>query len=140
MKIIVHNNYGKLKFSYRKIVKNIQVEFYRRFNSEKSVSLILVNNYEIQKLNKEYRFIDDITDVLSFPDDEAFYLGEVFVSIDQTIKQANDYHHSIEREFAFLITHGLLHLLGYNHEFEEDKNNMFSLTEEILQACNYRRI
>jgi probable rRNA maturation factor len=76
--------------------------------------------------------------VLSFPDRDEEYLGDIFISIDKVYEQAKQYNHSVEREFAFLLTHGILHLLGYDHENTNDEKKMIAKQEEILKK--YRRV
>ena len=66
-------------------------------------------------------------------------LGDIIISFDTAIRQANDYSHSLRREMAFLFTHGLLHLLGYDHMVEEDEVEMFSLQDKILEGLNILR-
>ena len=105
------------------------------------ISITFVNNEEIQKLNKTYRAIDKPTDVLSFPFDNSFnlpikVLGDVVVSIEKAELQAKEYEHSITREVAFLIIHGILHLLGYDHQNLEQEEKMFSLQKKLLQNFN----
>lgn len=105
-------------------------------------SLILVNDEEIHKINKEYRNIDRPTDVISFAllDEEDGYemvedvieMGDIFISVDAIQRQSESYGHSFEREFCFLLTHGILHLLGYDHMNEEDEKEMFRLQDEVL--------
>ncbi len=105
------------------------------------LSLILVDDVQIHEINKQYRQIDSPTDVISFAslegeqfvhEQEEVELGDVFISIETMKRQANEYGHSEEREFTFLFTHGLLHLLGYDHIEEKDEKIMFSLQNEIL--------
>lgn len=105
------------------------------------VSCILVNDDLIHEINRTYRGIDRPTDVISFAfldDDEGLVdapiidLGEIIISVDRAKKQAEEYGHSLDREMNFLFIHGLLHLLGYNHETKEDEEVMFSLQKEIL--------
>lgn len=110
-------------------------------------SVIFVDNNEIQRLNREYRNIDKITDVISFAfedTDTMVYndlrvLGDIFISIPKMIDQAKEYGHSEKRELSFLAVHGLLHLLGYDHMNEEDEKEMFDLQEMILDANNIKR-
>ena len=104
------------------------------------VSVIFVNNKEIKNINKEYRNIDKETDVLSFAlEDDTIsvsnirVLGDIIVSLDKVLEQSKLYEHSYEREFFFLVVHGLLHLLGYDHENKEDEIKMFSMQDEILK-------
>lgn len=105
-----------------------------------SLSLILVTPQEIHRLNKQFRNIDRATDVLTFVDGEDHYLGDIFINVDAIVSQAKDYGHSIKREFCFLFTHGLLHLLGYDHHKKSEEELMFSTQERILEpiAPRYR--
>ena len=72
-------------------------------------------------------------------EEDPDYLGDIFLSIDKALSQAIEYGHSIEREFAFLIIHGLLHLHGYDHMTKEDEEIMFTKQNEILERLNYKR-
>jgi probable rRNA maturation factor len=110
-------------------------------------TIIFVDDDEIHRINKEYRGVDRVTDVISFAfedNEEKRYnyirvLGDIYISIPQMKRQALDYGHSEKRELSFLTVHGLLHLLGYDHMKEEDEKVMFSLQEEILDAKNIKR-
>lgn len=100
--------------------------------------IIIVDNPKIKKINNEYRNIDNYTDVISFALEdfcdiktEVRILGDVYISIDKAKEQAKDYGHSLLRELSFLSIHGLLHLLGYDHE-QEDEKEMFELQERLL--------
>ncbi len=110
------------------------------------VSVSLVDNRYIHRINKKYRGIDRPTDVISFAflDDGHQYdiilfkegmvaLGDIYISVEKAIEQANEYGHSIKRELSFLFVHGLLHLLGYDHMTKEDEEVMFTLQEAILK-------
>ncbi len=110
------------------------------------VSVSLVDNKYIHRINKKYRHIDRPTDVISFAflDDGHQYdkvlykegmvaLGDIYISVEKANEQANEYGHSIKRELCFLFVHGLLHLLGYDHMTKEDEEKMFSLQDEILK-------
>ena len=110
-----------------------------RFKTLKDVSLILVDLDEIHNINLQYRHLDRPTDVISFEEDEEDYLGEIFICIDKVYSQALEYSHSNEREFAFLLCHGLLHLHGYDHMNEKDEKEMFDLQDEILNETEYKR-
>lgn len=105
-------------------------------------NVILVDNFYIHELNKEYRGIDRPTDVISFAlEDEKEVnspiriLGDIYISIDKIKEQSETYGHSYLREFAFLSVHGLLHLLGYDHMTKEDEKVMFAYQEEILKEA-----
>jgi len=126
---------GNPNFKIKRLVKRIVnlVLDYERINNRCEVSVILTDNKEIRKLNKEFRNIDKATDVLSFPMEENV-LGDIVISLDKTKKQADLYGHSFERELTFLCIHGLLHLLGYEHEISIDEEKiMFDKQKEIMK-------
>ena len=110
-------------------------------------NIIFVSSEEIQKINKEYRNVDRVTDVISFAledtkdiDDLDFrMLGDIYICLDKAYEQANIYNHSNQREICFLITHGLLHLLGYDHMEESDEKIMFNLQEDLLNEYGIKR-
>lgn len=110
------------------------------------VSIVLTNNTHIHEINKDYRGIDRETDVISFAfmDEDTnpsgiTDLGEIYISLEKAHSQALEYNHSFKRESCFLLTHGLLHLLGYDHMTKEDETEMFGLQEEILSSLNIER-
>ncbi|WP_044642382.1 rRNA maturation RNase YbeY [Risungbinella massiliensis] len=115
------------------------------------VVLTIVDNDKIQEINREHRNLDRPTDVLSFPlyeadedfvleeEEEFVSLGDIVLSMPQAKKQALDYGHSLEREVAFLAVHGFLHLLGYDHETQEEEKEMFARQEAILQQIGLTR-
>ena len=102
----------------------------------------LVDDERIHEINREYRHIDRSTDVISFAmeDNDQFYvegmprtLGDIFISVDHAKKQAEEYGHSLRREMCFLFTHGILHLLGYDHQNEIEEKEMFSIQDKIME-------
>ncbi len=105
-------------------------------------SIIFVDEKTIQELNKNYRHIDKVTDVISFAfedNKDLLYndirvLGDIYICIPRMLEQASDYKHSIKRELSFLTVHGLLHLLGYDHQTKEEEEIMFGLQELVLNA------
>ena len=106
-----------------------------------AVSLIICGPVTIKRINRQYRDIDKVTDVISFAllDNEetveyedVIELGDIFINRDRVYSQAYDYEHSIKREFVFLFVHGLLHLLGYDHMTPEDEKRMFALQKKII--------
>lgn len=105
-----------------------------------SYSLILTDSEAIRILNRDYRKIDKATDVISFAYNDGIAdvadfsdeIGDIFINLDAVKSQAADYGHSEEREYLFLITHGILHLLGYDHQNPKDEKIMFDLQKEIL--------
>lgn len=129
---------------------------------EASVAVLLTNNEGIHAMNKEYRKIDRPTDVLSFPnvdyeepadfsgiedaiedyfDPETgeLCLGDIVISIDKVYEQAKEYGHAPLREFAFLVAHSILHLLGYDHMEAEEAKVMENKQEEILTSLGITR-
>ena len=110
-------------------------------------NVIIVDKEKIQYLNKTYRNIDKVTDVISFAleDDKSFIkmdfrvLGDIYICLDKAILQAKEYGHSLEREISFLTIHGLLHLLGYDHMTEIEEKEMFGLQEMILNEYGLER-
>ncbi|WP_025725202.1 rRNA maturation RNase YbeY [Acholeplasma granularum] len=121
--------------------ENILDTVFKDIKQTKSMQVIFVDNNEILKINQTYRNINDKTDVLSFPNDDELddSIGDIFISIEQAYTQANNYHHSIEREIGFLAVHGYLHLIGYDHDTPENEKQMFELQEEILKKVNLTR-
>lgn len=101
------------------------------------VSVSFVTNEEIKELNREYRNVDSETDVLSFPMDDEFdgviILGDIVLSTQKIIEQANDFNHSLEREIIYLTVHSMLHLLGYDHMSNDEKNEMRAKEKEIMK-------
>jgi len=129
--------------NYKQYIDQIIVKIYEILDLDKDYvfSIILVNPETIQSINAEYRNLDTITDVISFAsqdevvmidNDTTVELGDIFINIQAIRNQAKEYEHSLKREFCFLVTHGILHLLGYDHLNLEDENKMFKLQEEIL--------
>lgn len=110
-------------------------------------SVVFVTADEIQNINKQYRQVDKVTDVISFAFEDyqdivyndIRLLGDIYICIDRMKDQAILYHHSEKRELSFLAVHGLLHLLGYDHMNKKDEEIMFSLQELILNDQNITR-
>jgi probable rRNA maturation factor len=118
------------------------------------VALSFVTDEEIKQLNKQYRNLDQPTDVLSFAmqepgldELEVIYdqipviepLGDIIISIPRAIAQSDEYGHSVEREIGFLFVHGFLHLIGYDHEDETAEAEMFAKQELILELAGLTR-
>ena len=145
MKYEINNVYGyQSNYAYlAKVIKKVG-----KFEKVKNCifSITFVGNDEIQKLNKEYRGIDNVTDVISFAfeDSEKLnstirVLGDIYICIPRMQEQAREYGHSEKRELSFLVVHGLLHLLGYDHQTKEEENVMFTKQELILNGANIKR-
>ena len=139
---------------YKKEIKEIDlldefIEFCTKKLELKNVnfSVIIVDNDYIHNLNKSYRGIDRPTDVITFAlEDNKFIdvpetrvLGDIYISYDKAIEQAKEYGHSIKRELCFLLVHGILHLLGYDHMNEEDEKKMFKLQKELLDEYGIKK-
>lgn len=121
------------------------------------INILLTDDESIQVLNMQYRGIDRPTDVLSFPmaevkrgkllstqgdmdmDEGLLLLGDIIISLETALKQANEYGHSFEREIAFLTSHGVFHLLGYDHIEKDDENEMVSRQEAVLEKLRLER-
>ena len=113
------------------------------------LSLVFTDSATVQRLNRDYRGVDEPTDVLAFymlpqkradssfalPPDGVTRLGEVIISYPQAVKQAKEQGHSPQRELALLVTHGILHLLGYDHEEPEEESKMREKERELLEKC-----
>lgn len=119
-------------------------------SDEAEVSLMLVEDQRIHDLNLEYRGVDRATDVLSFalqedmeeePDSgfEDEMLGDIVISVPKARAQAEEYGHSFERELVYLAVHGTLHLLGFDHEEETEKQAMRLKEEEVMALLNLER-
>jgi GTP-binding protein Era len=147
---------------YRDIIENvIKLTMKKHDTSDKDidVEINIVDENEIRKLNKETREIDKVTDVLSYqnienltfpldiknypneinPEDNSIILGEIFICLSRAVEQATEYGHSVEREIGFLTCHGMLHLLGYNHEDDAERELMEKVTDEIMTMANLPR-
>ncbi len=150
-------------FDYKEVAKQVidmalDVE---EFPFESEVDITLTDDAAIQEINKEFRQLDKSTDVLSFPlieyksagdfsdlenQDDIFnpetgeaMLGDIVISVEHVLKQAEEYGHSIKREYAFLIAHSMLHLMGYDHMTPPEAKVMEEKQENILNALNITR-
>ncbi|ANB60588.1 rRNA maturation RNase YbeY [Anoxybacteroides amylolyticum] len=116
------------------------------------VSISFVDNEQIRIINRDYRGKDQPTDVISFALEEMGegeieiiggdmpkVLGDIIISLPKAKEQATEYGHSLMRELGFLAVHGFLHLLGYDHETEEDEKEMFAKQEQILEKYGLKR-
>lgn len=139
---------GIFDFNVQKLIQTILKKTIKKLkiNTKHIASYIFVDLEKIHQINKEYRNIDCPTDVISFAyvDDEPtgelpYELGDIFICIEKVFAQAEEYAHSPYRECAFLITHGILHLLGYDHMKQEDEKIMFQIQSEILDELGIKR-
>lgn len=150
-------------FDYNEVATKVVLEAlsYEGFNKDAQISITIVDSDEIKAINKEFRNIDKPTDVLSFPlidfsidhnyeisedsldcidpENGEVMLGDIVLCIDKIKSQALEYNHSVLREYAFLIAHSMLHLLGYDHMVENEAKEMERRQEEILMSLGISR-
>lgn len=153
----------ELDLNYQEVAQRVgdAVLDYEQCPYESEVELLLTMDEEIREMNREFRDIDRATDVLSFPmiayespadfafleEDESCFdpdtgelmLGNIVISKQKVVEQAEEYGHTIEREYAFLIAHSMLHLLGYDHMEEEERAVMEKKQREILDGLGITR-
>lgn len=154
----------KLELPYEEIIQNVVNEAiaFEECPYESEVNVILTDNEEIHRINKEFREIDRPTDVLSFPlvdyetpadfshleDDAEDYfnletgelmLGDIVISVEKVKEQAENYGHSETRELAFLVAHSMLHLFGYDHMEDDERKVMEEKQALILSKLGYER-
>lgn len=131
---------------------------------EAEVSVTITDNASMQEINKSERGIDSATDVLSFPfleyekpgnfdfledddlisvyfnpDSGELTLGDIVISYERVLSQAEEYGHEVKRELAFLVAHSMMHLFGYDHESEEEAREMFAKQEAVLNKLGITR-
>lgn len=165
--IFIDNRQDKIKFSLKdeKIMRDI-IDYSLReegVNIDYEVSVILIDNEEIKRINTEMRAINSVTDVLSFPmleypegkvyrqvfgknkfekiflDNGRIVLGDIALSLERAKEQSIEFNHSFIRECLYLTVHSVLHLMGYDHILDEDKTVMRKREEEILNKFNINR-
>lgn len=139
-------NEFEFDFKAEKIIKKIckKISKIEQIKGKHYLSIIIVDNNKIHEINKQYRDIDNSTDVISFAmidgeNELPQEMGDIFISYDKIIEQAGNYGHSILREFSFLVSHGVHHLLGYDHMTPEDEKVMFEKQENILKLLKIER-
>lgn len=143
-----------IKLLEKTVIESIELS---GINTGCEISITLMDDVKIKEINKEYRNIDSATDVLSFPivemnegvilsiegdidcDENLLLLGDIVISLERAVKQAEEYGHSFTREVAFLATHGIFHLLGYDHMNEEQERKMLEKQEEVLAVMGLAR-
>ena len=152
-----------LHLDYKEVAETVSeaVLDYEGCPYESQIELLLTDNEEIKSINTEFRQIERATDVLSFPmvdfetpsdfdfleEDDSYFdpetgelmLGNIVISKEKVIAQAEEYGHSVKREYAFLIAHSMLHLLGYDHMEEEERAVMEGKQREILNNLGITR-
>ena len=157
---IYFTNLGYQKFAIKHLLEGA-LKYLGQPSEKLEMSLSIVSPSEIQELNKTYRGVDAVTDVLSFPtvdnperkvltvsdfsldvinpDTNKLNVGDVIICRERAVEQAKEYGHSIKREMSFLALHGLLHLLGYDHVESADEEQMTRLQNEILTKYHVHR-
>lgn len=154
--------FDELKLS-KSIIK--EVLLVEKINENFSVNISIVGKSKIRTLNRNNRGIDKVTDVLSFPninfiksisinkliknklllaqiydfDSKSIFLGDVVICYEKTLSQSKKYNHSVKREYSFLLTHSILHLLGYDHINRKEESEMFEIQDKILNNLNILR-
>ena len=127
----------------KKVIRETVAEQYPDHRFE--LNLTICDNEYIREINREYRNIDKETDVLSFPmmdfdtPEITVMLGDIIISYEKAVSQAEEYCHSIKRELCFLCCHSALHLLGYDHETDDERTEMEQKQKEILERLNIKR-
>lgn len=157
METIIYDETGKITEDMVEWMEDLLNVAARKLSVQDNaeVSITVVSNEKIQDINKEYRDKDKVTDVISFAiedDEQELFkefdlegvtiprdLGDVFISYDKAVEQAEEFGHTVERELGFLMVHGFLHLNGYDHMTDEDEKKMFALQEEILKEYGLKR-
>ena len=154
----------KLEFDYNALINRVVEECldYADCPYESEISILLTDDNEIREINKEFRGIDKATDVLSFPAIEyeiagdfsdleeaagenfnpetgELILGDIVISVDRAMIQAEEYGHTITREIAFLTAHSMFHLMGYDHISDEDREVMEEKQKEVLDRLEIFR-
>ncbi len=133
MKVYVNYNdsrWRKYKIDFDKIANAAAVGV----DPDAEVSIVLTNDDEIHKLNREYRKIDRATNVLSFELDDDILLGDIYISLDTVMSEAASEHISVADHTAHMVVHGVLHLMGYDHIRVRDAKKMESREVEILKS------
>ena len=161
MEILIENLQDKVEIDdklYKLLEKSVEVSLQQEeFLAPSEISILLVDNDKIREINKEQRNVDKPTDVLSFPmvdmvngkiqkdegdfdlDENLLLLGDIVISLETATAQAMEYGHSLDRELAFLTTHGVFHLLGYDHMEAEEEKLMIGKQESVLQEMGLTR-
>lgn len=149
--IDISNEYNNcVLIKHEEIIISVIKEVFKTENikSKKTeVSILIVDNEKIRTINNKFRKMYKSTDVLSFPlltkeeikINNELILGDIIVSFDKVISQSKEYGHSIERELAFLIVHGMLHLLGYDHITSAEEESMLKKQNLVLSNLNIIR-
>lgn len=140
IKINYVNQYDQKK-SYRSIIQKVLKTAYKvlKMREKTIVSVVLVNDETIREFNRSYREIDKPTDVLSFENrDDLYEIGDIFISLETTQRQAEALEHPFEYELIYLVIHGFLHCLGYDHIDDQDALVMDEVQKRIITQTKYK--
>lgn len=147
--ILIIDNETEFEFLYEVEFKQILNNLIEYFKIDKTVEVdvTITDNETIRELNKNYRGKDYATDILSFDfaDEELYqsmplrHLGELVISYEKVLSQAQEFNHSVKREICYLFTHGLVHLMGYDHEVEDERIQMNQMVDDIFNPLNITR-
>ncbi|WNF37720.1 rRNA maturation RNase YbeY [Bacillaceae bacterium IKA-2] len=153
--IDIQDETNELSDEQIQLVENIlnEAASFEKVSKGTEISVTFVDDEAIREINRQYRDKDQVTDVISFAlndydedetelvIDEAIpnLLGDIIVSYPRLLEQAEEYQHSVDRELGFLVLHGFLHLLGYDHMTEEEEKIMFKKQEDILMAYGLQK-
>lgn len=154
----------KLNFDYKNIIRSVVLEAldYIKCPYESEINITITDNEKIREINQEYRNIDKATDVLSFPmieynesgnfdflkeltydyfepESGELIMGDIIISVEKVIEQAEKFNHSQERELAFLTAHSMFHLFGFDHENDYEMNEMERMQEDVLNKLKIER-
>lgn len=137
------DEYGYKDYSYLDSLLELAI---KKLKIDGAFSITFIDDEKMHEMNLKYRGIDRTTDVLSFALndgetilEEVNLLGDIFISIPKMKRQAAEYNHSEKRELSFLVIHGLLHLLGYDHQDKKSEEEMFGLQKEVLKDANIEK-
>jgi probable rRNA maturation factor len=126
------NNRTKAKLNKRKIEEAVSIFLKKNKKVKKDVSIAIIGDKKMKKLNKKYRGIDKTTDILSFKGEENF-LGELIINYAQIKRQAKKFKNTVDQEFIFILIHGLLHLIGFDDKIEKDREFMIKKGEKFIK-------
>lgn len=130
------------KFSekwFQMLTRELQVKKKHQKYLEQSVNVVFVDKTTMRRMNREFRKKDYVTDVLSFHSDEEGLLGEIVISMDKIREQAKEHEMTVPEELAYMLLHGVLHLMGYDHEKSSvEAKKMFQLQDEVFEKLRVK--
>lgn len=145
MEVYIDNRQDKVEIEDRvnDLIKEVIKEclIVEKGDTNYEISVSLVDNLEIRDLNRDFRDLDDITDVLSFPMDDSFpipvpILGDIIISAEMALAQSKEYGHDLYREIGYLTAHSMFHLMGYDHMEADEKQLMREKEKMVMKNLN----